>query len=244
MQNALIRKKLEEQRENFRKRQEAQQAQNQQTLQNPSSTTSNAGTNPAATANAPISSTSQQPLPISQANPIHSSPVKHTQSPTPLAFTPTSVLRKMTADKGPDEAASAIVSSSTGSSALLNSIANAGVNKAIQQLAQRMPQSAQALSTQMSNLQIGQPIRGVPQRNSISQPQPPQVPLGGGHPHMQGGAAAANMAWLQQQMQAAQAANQVPKPQGMTFYLTFIKKKKKIKTYPTYKIICPKTKIP
>lgn len=218
MQNALIRKKLEEQRENFRKRQEAQQA--QQSQQNPSSATTNIGTNLATTTPAPTSVA--QPQAISQANPVHSSPVKHTQSPTPLAFTPTSVLRKMTADKGPEDvnSASSIVSSSAGSSALLNSIANAGSNKGNQQLPQRMPQNT-PLNAQMGNLQLGQPIRGVPQRNPISQQQqPPQVPLGGaGHQHMQG-SAAANMAWLQQQMQAAQAANQVPKPQGITLHLT------------------------
>lgn len=221
MQNALIRKKLEEQRENFRKRQEAQQAQQQQ--QNPSSTASIVGTNPVATTTAPLPTTSQ-PQPMSQANPVHSSPVKHTQSPTPLAFTPTSVLRKMTADKGPEEVnsatASSIVSASAGSSALLNSIANAGANKAQnqqqQQPLQRMPQNAQQLTSQMANL-IGQPIRGLPQRNPgpVPQQQPPQVPLG--HQHMAGGA---NMAWLQQQMQA-QAANQVPKPQGMSLLYHF-----------------------
>lgn len=66
MQSALIKKKLEEQRENFRKRQD------QQVQQRPSS-------------------------------PVNS-PAKQTMSPTPLAFTPTSVLRKMTADKEPDGA--------------------------------------------------------------------------------------------------------------------------------------------
>ncbi|KAK2585472.1 hypothetical protein KPH14_010130 [Odynerus spinipes] len=68
MQNALIKKKLEEQRENFRKRQDQQQQ--QQVQQRPST-------------------------------PVNS-PAKQTMSPTPLAFTPTSVLRKMTADKEPE----------------------------------------------------------------------------------------------------------------------------------------------
>lgn len=63
IQNALIKKKLEEQHENFRKRQEQQRA----------------------------------------GSPANSS-AKQTMSPTPLAFTPTSVLRKMTADKEPDGA--------------------------------------------------------------------------------------------------------------------------------------------
>ncbi|XP_072749964.1 uncharacterized protein [Anoplolepis gracilipes] len=73
MQNALIKKKLEEQRENFRKRQDQQQQQQQQQVQ-------------------------QQQLRAS--SPVINSPAKQTASP--LAFTPTSVLRKMTADKEPD----------------------------------------------------------------------------------------------------------------------------------------------
>lgn len=72
MQSALIKKKLEEQRENFRKRQDQQQQQQQQAQQRASS-------------------------------PVNS-PAKQTMSPTPLAFTPTSVLRKMTADKEPEGA--------------------------------------------------------------------------------------------------------------------------------------------
>ncbi|XP_018403043.1 PREDICTED: mastermind-like protein 3 [Cyphomyrmex costatus] len=70
MQSALIKKKLEEQRENFRKRQDQQQQQQQQQVQ-------------------------QQRT----SSPVNS-PAKQTASP--LAFTPTSVLRKMTADKEPD----------------------------------------------------------------------------------------------------------------------------------------------
>lgn len=70
MQNALIKKKLEEQRENYRKRQDQQQ---------------------------------QQQIQQRASSPINS-PAKQTMSPTPLAFTPTSVLRKMTADKEPDGA--------------------------------------------------------------------------------------------------------------------------------------------
>ncbi|KAL6257943.1 hypothetical protein P5V15_011541 [Pogonomyrmex californicus] len=70
MQSALIKKKLEEQRENFRKRQDQQQQQQQQQVQQQR-------------ASSPVNS-----------------PAKQTASP--LAFTPTSVLRKMTADKEPD----------------------------------------------------------------------------------------------------------------------------------------------
>uniref|UniRef100_A0A7G3AJT2 Putative eukaryotic translation initiation factor 4e transporter-like protein n=1 Tax=Lutzomyia longipalpis TaxID=7200 RepID=A0A7G3AJT2_LUTLO len=67
MQNALIRKKLEEQLENYRKRQEMAQQQM-----------------------AP-----EQASPARRLKPQHQA----APSPTPLAFTPTSVLRKMTADK-------------------------------------------------------------------------------------------------------------------------------------------------
>lgn len=77
IQNALIKKKLEEQRENFRKRQEQQQHHQQQ--QHKHQTHPNA------------------PSPVN-------SPAKQTLSPTPLAFTPTSVLRKMTAEKEPEGA--------------------------------------------------------------------------------------------------------------------------------------------
>ncbi|CAH0548713.1 unnamed protein product [Brassicogethes aeneus] len=65
LQKALIKKKLEEQTENYRKKQEQQR-----------------GTSP--------NTNGQQP-PLQQ--------TKSVSSPTPLAFTPTSVLRKMTADK-------------------------------------------------------------------------------------------------------------------------------------------------
>ncbi|XP_030755211.1 eukaryotic translation initiation factor 4E transporter-like isoform X3 [Sitophilus oryzae] len=65
LQRALIKKKLEEQTENFRKKQEMQR-----------------GTSPNPVAGGPQSGGS-----------------KGVSSPTPLAFTPTSVLRKMTADK-------------------------------------------------------------------------------------------------------------------------------------------------
>lgn len=74
MQSALIKKKLEEQRENFRKRQDQQQQQQQV----------------------------QQQQQLRASSPVINSPAKQTASP--LAFTPTSVLRKMTADKEPDGA--------------------------------------------------------------------------------------------------------------------------------------------
>lgn len=84
MQGALIKKKLEEQSENFRKRQEMQRSQ--------SPTSSTSGNSTVSQSNA--SNTSNQVT--------NNSPAKHIGSPTPLAFTPTSVLRKMTAEKEPD----------------------------------------------------------------------------------------------------------------------------------------------
>ncbi|PNF25668.1 hypothetical protein B7P43_G00632 [Cryptotermes secundus] len=77
MQSALIKKKLEEQQENFRKRQEMQQSLSPSMPGMSSNATNNSG------------------LKINDS----SSPAKHMSSPTPLAFTPTSVLRKMTAEK-------------------------------------------------------------------------------------------------------------------------------------------------
>lgn len=62
LQRALIKKKLEEQQENYRKKQEMQRGQ-------------------------------------SPSNNASQTPAKNVPSPTPLAFTPTSVLRKMTAEK-------------------------------------------------------------------------------------------------------------------------------------------------
>ncbi|XP_050499219.1 eukaryotic translation initiation factor 4E transporter-like isoform X4 [Diabrotica virgifera virgifera] len=62
LQRALIKKKLEEQQENYRKKQELQRGQ-------------------------------------SPSNGLNQAPTKNVTSPTPLAFTPTSVLRKMTAEK-------------------------------------------------------------------------------------------------------------------------------------------------
>ena len=73
LQRALIKKKLEEQQENYRKKQEMQQR-GQSPNNNNNNTSSNNNNN----------STTQ---------------AKSVSSPPPLAFTPTSVLRKMTAEK-------------------------------------------------------------------------------------------------------------------------------------------------
>lgn len=72
LQRALIKKKLEEQQENFRKKQELQLQ--QQRDQSPNN----------------INNNNSVPVVVA---------TKSISSPTPLAFTPTSVLRKMTADK-------------------------------------------------------------------------------------------------------------------------------------------------
>nr|CAD7394489.1 unnamed protein product [Timema cristinae] len=78
MQSALIKKKLEEQRENYRKRQEMQQ-----------SLSPNLTTGGLVGVSNNVSTGTE------------TSPAKHL-SPTPLTFTPTSVLRKMTAEKEAD----------------------------------------------------------------------------------------------------------------------------------------------
>lgn len=75
MQRALIKKKLEEQQENFRKKQEMQQ-------RSLSPAVSSAGSGNAPGTNGP---------PVTGSGNTGASPAKHMSSPTPLAFTPTSV---------------------------------------------------------------------------------------------------------------------------------------------------------
>lgn len=140
MQNALIKKKLEEQRENFRKRQELQQQQQQP--QGPNSQQRNANflqqlQSNSSTNQIPITNNNQnvpanmehQFWPPKEMNDGFERALQdrvmqlqidrhqeqsqqqkhanqHTSSPTPtLAFTPTSVLRKMTAEKETDNSA-------------------------------------------------------------------------------------------------------------------------------------------
>lgn len=97
MQNALIRKKLEEQRENFRKRQEQEQKEQVQKQESerkhhhdPSDMS-------------PIQSPEEMPK---MDSPIKKAPAQHhilrQHAPSPNMFTPTSVLRKMTAEKEND----------------------------------------------------------------------------------------------------------------------------------------------
>ncbi|VEN55433.1 unnamed protein product [Callosobruchus maculatus] len=79
LQRALIKKKLEEQQENYRKKQELQQQRER-------------GSSPANVINPSTGMNNVQSSNVGTTN-------KSVGSPTPLAFTPTSVLRKMTADK-------------------------------------------------------------------------------------------------------------------------------------------------
>ena len=109
MQNALIRKKLEEQRENFRKRQEQEKQEIAKKSQHETTSTpldtSNEQQNNVITTNAPSqqeealknqNETSPNKKAISAAT---QSQIQRQHAPSPSIFTPTSVLRKMTAEK-------------------------------------------------------------------------------------------------------------------------------------------------
>lgn len=102
MQNALIRKKLEEQRENFRKRQEQEQKEQVQ---------KQGGERKAQEMDGNMTSLNQSPVEVPKIG-LMDSPIKkapaHQQlqrhhAPSPNMFTPTSVLRKMTAEKDGDK---------------------------------------------------------------------------------------------------------------------------------------------
>lgn len=98
MQNALIRKKLEEQRENFRKRQEQEQKEQMQKQESERKGQDEAS---------PAQSPEENPFD----SPIKKAPAQHQlqrqHAPSPNIFTPTSVLRKMTAEKDGDGKTSA-----------------------------------------------------------------------------------------------------------------------------------------
>ena len=101
MQNALIRKKLEEQRENFRKRQEQEQ---KEQLQKQGS-----GERKEPGLDSLMISPAQSPEDMPKGpldSPIKKAPAQHQvlrqHAPSPNIFTPTSVLRKMTAEKESD----------------------------------------------------------------------------------------------------------------------------------------------
>lgn len=101
MQNALIRKKLEEQRENFRKRQEQEQ---KEQIQKQGGDRKNPELDGA------VSPPNQSPVDVPKIglmdSPIKKAPaqqqLQRQHAPSPSMFTPTSVLRKMTAEKESD----------------------------------------------------------------------------------------------------------------------------------------------
>lgn len=115
MQNALIRKKLEEQRENFRKRQEQEKHESAKKNQNDpaiSGATSSNTEQSSDQQNVVTTTTAPSQDDIIKTSP--ESPVKklitsvaqiqaqRQHAPSPNIFTPTSVLRKMTAEKESD----------------------------------------------------------------------------------------------------------------------------------------------
>lgn len=151
MQNALIRKKLEEQTENFRKRQEQQQS----GLIAPNAVCPSATGIQSVLSNQPSSSTTStlpNMVPVSTALSSNNSantvsPVRqhqqHIASPTPtLAFTPTSVLRKMTAGVDKDSVTDASqTSGSVSNNNISNNFNNHNLKMQIQ--SQQQPQSSQ-----------------------------------------------------------------------------------------------------
>lgn len=132
MQNALIRKKLEEQRENFRKRQEQEQQQKHEndkkghtdgsvassstsgidnstssqvmTTSVPSQQQTSADDNMTKIQqlDSPTKKQSAQPLVAQPITPAQHPQIQRQHAPSPSIFTPTSVLRKMTAEKEGD----------------------------------------------------------------------------------------------------------------------------------------------
>lgn len=104
MQNALIRKKLEEQRENFRKRQEQEQKEQMQKQESErkhhqdghdGSPAQSPEEMPKGLMDSPIKKASGVP-------PATQHQMQRQHAPSPNIFTPTSVLRKMTAEKDSD----------------------------------------------------------------------------------------------------------------------------------------------
>ncbi|XP_037037944.1 putative uncharacterized protein DDB_G0271606 isoform X2 [Bradysia coprophila] len=171
MQSALIKKKLEEQRENFRKRQEMQQAQQQQNHLNQPPNQSESGNN--------IPSSS-----VALTQTSTSSPVKqhhqHIASPTPLAFTPTSVLRKMTAEKDIDVMSNVGMGNKSTLGQIQHSINSAATGQIQQQHQQHQQQQQQQ---QMRANQIKW-------NNQFN--QPPSKPIG--RPIVKGGGLPMQMA--------------------------------------------------
>lgn len=108
MQNALIRKKLEEQRENYRKRQEQEKQENAKKNQQETSSDGSMNSDQGVTTIAP--SISQEEKPPQPESPTKKAPIaqsqlrQHAPSPSIFTLTPTSVLRKMTGEKDNDAA--------------------------------------------------------------------------------------------------------------------------------------------
>lgn len=110
MQNALIRKKLEEQRENYRKRQE--QEKQQENAKKQDSSTIPSSPNDTSMSDHIVSTTVVTTMQDEKIHQAQESPGKkiapisqqrqHAPSPSIFTLTPTSVLRKMTAEKEND----------------------------------------------------------------------------------------------------------------------------------------------
>jgi hypothetical protein len=102
MQNALIRKKLEEQRENYRKRQEQEQKeimQKQESEKKNRQDIQPGSDNQATTPEEKLNNDSPTKKIASGVAPATQQQVQRAHAPSPNIFTPTSVLRKMTAEK-------------------------------------------------------------------------------------------------------------------------------------------------
>lgn len=101
MQNALIRKKLEEQRENYRKRQEQEQKEIMQKQENEKKTRQDIqpSDNQVVTPEEKQNNESPSKKMSSGVPPAIQQQVQRAHAPSPNIFTPTSVLRKMTAEK-------------------------------------------------------------------------------------------------------------------------------------------------
>jgi hypothetical protein len=101
MQNALIRKKLEEQRENYRKRQEQEQKEIMQKQENEKKNRhdfQNSDNQVTTPEDKPNNDSPSKKI-ASGVAPATQQQVQRAHAPSPNIFTPTSVLRKMTAEK-------------------------------------------------------------------------------------------------------------------------------------------------
>lgn len=99
MQNALIRKKLEEQRENFRKRQEQEQKEQIQKQESERKHQQEPGLDESPEEQPKMDSPIRK---VSGVPPSAQHQMQRQHAPSPNIFTPTSVLRKMTGEKDGD----------------------------------------------------------------------------------------------------------------------------------------------